>query len=366
MTSYSNKIAALSVIVFLALSGCATARKAETPVAGIKGGLVAVMPIENLSGSTAPLKEVRQAFIARLKARGISVVGDEALETFMARHRIRYTGGLDRMTASLFKDELGVQGVLITSLELYSIFVPPKIAIISRLVTTDSEPEIKWMDDCGSSGDDHRGLLDLGFISDTGKLMDKSLDRLSDSLAAYLNGVMSAKGGGRRRFRPKYYYRSPEFDMGQRYRVVVAPFFNRSGRRFADQIMMLHFVEHLYKIPGMEVVEPGVVRDDLLRHRIVMYEGLSMGDVEAVMITLDADLLFMGRVFDYQDYQGAFGTPKVDFSVQVVDRKIMQIIWSSKSQNEGDEGVFFFDWGRVNTADVLSSEMVDNVIREMR
>ncbi len=168
--------------------------------------------------------------------------------------------------------------------------------------------------------------------------MDKSLERLSDSLAASMAGAAPAKDGGRRKFRPKYYYKSPEFDMDQRYKVAVAPFFNRSGRQNAEEIIMLQFIEHLYEIPGMDVVEPGVVRDQMLRQRVVMNDGLTMSDAEVVMITLDADLIFMGRVFDYQDYQGPAGTPTVDFTVQVIERKNMRQVWSSKSRNEGRPG----------------------------
>lgn len=365
MTNYLNKIVILSAIIFLALPGCAATREAVAPDVGIKGAMVAVLPIENLSGTAAPFKEIRQAYITKLTARGITVVDDNTLDGFMARHRVRFTGGIDRETASLFKSEIGVQGVLITSLELYNSFVPPRIAIVSRLVSTGPGPEIKWMDDCGISGDDHRGLLDLGLIQDVGKLTEKCLDRLSGSLAASLAGIAPAEGGSGK-FWPKYYFKSPEFDMDHKYKVAVAPFFNRSGRRNADEIIMLQFVEHLSRIPGMEVIEPGFVRADLLRNRVVMDEGMSMGDVEVVMITLDADLLFMGRVFDYQDFQGSFGAPKVDFTVQAVERKKMQVVWSSKSRNAGNDGVFFFDSGMVSTADKLASEMVYNVIRAMR
>jgi len=402
-TSYLNKIAALSAIVFLVLSGCAATRKqaaapapgateekaiiptplnegmlraagaseeyiqthAVRPAGAVQNALVAVLPIENLSGAVAPLNEMRRAYIEKLKARGIAVLSDDVLDSFMAKHRVRFTGGIDRNISSLFANEIGVRDVLITSLELYNTQVPPKIAIVSRLVMTGPEPAIKWMDDSGRSGDDSRGLLDLGYISDAGKLMEKSLDRLSESLAASLAGVAPAKYD-RRKFRPKYYYKSPKFDIGKRYRVVVAPFFNRSGRRNAEEIIMLQFIESLYSIPGIEVVEPGVVRENLLRQRVVMNEGLTLSDAEVVMITLEADLIFMGRVFDYRDYQGPFGAPIVDFTVQVIERKSMQEVWSSKSRNEGDQGVFFFDRGKVETADGMTSEMVGNVIREMR
>ena len=403
-TSYLNKIAALSAIAILVLSGCAATRKQAaapapgtteekaiipTPLnegmlraagaseeyirthavrpadTGLKNALVAVLPVENLSGTIAPLNEMRRAYIEKLKARGIDVLSDDVLEGFMAKHRVRFTGGIDRNISSLFASEIGVRDVLITSLELYSTPVPPKIAIVSRLVMTGPEPTIKWMDDSGRSGDDSRGLLDLGYITDAGKLMDKSLDRLSDSLASSIAGAAPAKDD-RRKFRPQYYYRSPQFDMDKRYRVLVAPFFNRSGRRDAEEIIMLQFIEHLYGIPGIDVVEPGVVRDHLLRQRVVMNDGLTMSDAEVAMISLEADLIFMGRVFDYEDYQGPAGTPKVDFTVQVIDRKSRRQVWSSKSRNEGDQGVFFFDRGRVETADGMASEMVGNVIRKMR
>jgi hypothetical protein len=405
LTSYLNKITALFVITLLILSGCATGRKQASATApGITGekaviptplnegmlraagapeeyiethavrptgarlkkaSLVAVLPIENLSGSEAPLVEIRRAYIDKLKARGIAVIGDNVLEGFMSKHRLRFTGGIGRVVSSAFAKELGVQGVLITSLELYTTNVPPKISIVSRLVATGPKPQIKWMDDSGSSGDDHRGLLDLGLITDAGKLMDKSLSRLSDSLAESLSGEAPAEEHGARRFRPIYFYKSPDFDLDQRYSVAVAPFFNRSDRRNAEEIVMLQFIEHLYNIPGLEVIEPGVVREDLLRHRVVMDEGLNLGDLEIMTITLDADLIFMGRVFDYQDYQQS-GTPKVDFTVQVVERKDRKIVWSSKSRNEGNQGVFFFDFGMIRTADKMASEMVDNVVREMR
>ena len=44
------------------------------------------------------------------------------------------------------------------------------------------------------------------------------------------------------------------------------------------------------------------------------------------------------------------GIPKVEFSTRVFDMKTRQIVWSSSSYNQGDDGVFFFNLGKVNTA----------------
>ena len=47
---------------------------------------------------------------------------------------------------------------------------------------------------------------------------------------------------------------------------------------------------------------------------MITQEGVSLTDADAIFSTLDADLM-SGKVNEYQDYQGTFGNPKVDFSV---------------------------------------------------
>jgi hypothetical protein len=72
---------------------------------------------------------------------------------------------------------------------------------------------------------------------------------------------------------------------------------------------------------------------------------------------LNIDLILAANVNVYLDYQGVFGQPKVDFFVQLIERKSRSVVWSSVSHNEGDDGVFFFDRGKVNTAHAMASQM---------
>jgi len=91
--------------------------------------------------------------------------------------------------------------------------------------------------------------------------------------------------------------------------------------------------------------------------RMIVPEGISLADADALFATLNVDLVLAADVNEYQDYQGVFGTPKVDFFVQLIERKSRNVIWSSVSHNEGDDGVFFFDRGRVNTAHAMATQM---------
>ena len=87
-----------------------------------------------------------------------------------------------------------------------------------------------------------------------------------------------------------------------------------------------------------------------------MQAGPSLDNVDLISAksSLGADLVFSGTVFDYQDVAG---TPKVDFSMKIMNPRSRKMVWSSRSHNTGEEGVYFFDIGRIYTAHRLASEM---------
>jgi hypothetical protein len=68
---------------------------------------------------------------------------------------------------------------------------------------------------------------------------------------------------------------------------------------------------------------------------------------------------------DYRDYKSAWGKAKVDFSSQLIERKNRMVVWSSMSYNDGEEGVYFFDLGKVNTAHGLTKRMIQSIGEEL-
>lgn len=320
---------------------------------------IAVFPMENLTGTRAPVKEIRESLIHLLRARGFGILDDETLDKFILRNRIRYIGGVDDATARAFGRETSAKGVLIASLELRSEANPPKMALISRLVSTGDHPTILWADGVGLAGDDSPGILGIGLIEDPKVLLQKALESLADSLTgSVLEKKREPAGEARKKFRPKIAYRFPEIAQGKKYKVAVLPFFNKSIRKYGGEIIQLQFITNLQEFESMEVVEPGLVRQEFLKMRIIMDQGVSLPDAEAIFATLEADFVVSGDLITYQDYEGIQGTPKVDFSVVFVDGKGKRVVWSSTSYNTGDDGVFFFDRGRVNTAHVMAAQMI--------
>lgn len=357
-TSSSSRVARAGPawLAAILLGACAGPRVAPPP----PRGRVAVLPPANLSGAAAPAQELRIVLEAALRERGVDLVEPAVLEEFLARHRLRYTGGLDRAAALAAEAELGVVGVLVTTIELFRPSDPPKLGVVQRLVSVGSEPAILWIDGSGHTGDESPGAFDLGLIADLPTLRAKVFRELAASLASFLAGTgpRASACAGARRYEPKSRFRSHLMEPGAPRTVAVLPFLNETPRRNAGELLALEFARQLEAAGNFRVVEPGLVRDELLRYRIVMEKGVSLDTARITSELLHADLVVAGAVRDYQDA----AVPKVDFTALVLDRQNSEILWQSSSNNLGDDGVFFFDLGMESTAAGLACRMVRRVV----
>ena len=346
-------VGAAGLAGFLLIAG------ARQAAAGDKISNIAVFPAENLTGGQAAAEDVRQFLVGSLVTNGFAVVRVEALEEFMARHRVRYAAGIDAATAERLRAELKVDAVLFPSVELAMASVPPKVALMARLVSIAASPAVVWADDVGLAGDDAPGFFELGVVNDFQVLANRALERLSGSLVRYLKaGQPAADVKAASKFRPKSSYRGLEMERGKTYSVAVAPFVNLSARRNAGEILALLFTRHLSGLGPFRVVDAGVTRRQFLDARIIMDGGISISDAETIGALLDADFILGGRVIRYDDYEGAGGKASVDFSAVLVERKSRKVVWSSHSYNEGSDGVSVFERGTSRTAHAMATQMV--------
>lgn len=326
---------------------------------------IAIFIPQNLSGKSAPLKELQESLIRGITSSGIPVLDDASLNRFMTRHRIRYSGGIDSESALALKNEEKIDAVLVTAVELYDEDYPPKVGVISRLVSTGEGAEILWAESVEISGDDSPGVLGLGLISDPEELREKAVQSLVDSVMRYFSGEKAEAKSVNRRFAPKFFYQSTAFSGDRKYTVGIVPFLNASDRKYAGEIITLHFLTELVRSGRFNVVELGVVRQKLLHMRIIMPWGMTLTDADYVSLNLDADMILSGTVLSYENLSGSTGIPKVDFSVVAIERMSKSVILSSKSYNRGDDGVFFFDRGKVNSAGRLAAYMVRSLVEDI-
>jgi hypothetical protein len=140
------------------------------------------------------------------------------------------------------------------------------------------------------------------------------------------------------------------------------PFVNRSRNPFAADLLGLDFLNHLSTAPEFQVLEPGLIEEQLLNHRMILPQGASQ-DTAYILFSLmaDVDLLLSGQVLEYET--GA--APRVSFTSKLIHRRDEEIVWTSSSSNDGNDGELLFQLGKIKTANELASRMTRTTVRHM-
>lgn len=356
-SSTRRRLAGLCAV--LGLVACASGQPGRREEGVSLRSRIAVFPTLSLVGGAAPVKRFGGAVERALRARGIEVVAEPELQAFLARHRVRYTGGIDGPTALAIREELGVEAVAIASVDLYAEVGVPRFGMTLRLVSTEEEPSILWMDGWARAGDDSPGLFGLGVTSSVDPLEREALAELTRSLASFLEKRRAPErcpAEGRLKPRLRYLHRLRPTEGVPR--VAVLPLHNESDRRDAGEVVALQLVKHLAATGAFRVLEPGVVRSDLLRFRVVMEGGVTY---EAARVALGAqrvDVVVAGTVF-------AYGERGTEFTVTAIQTWDNRVVWESRSSGRGEPRMMLFGLGRLSTAEAVACAMARAVVEEM-
>ena len=358
-TSSSSSVRATLIVALVAsFEGCAAAHATAHRRAPLR---FALLPTHGLSGARAPLREVRRSLEEALKAEGIELVGRKDLEAFLARGRIRHTGGIDGVAGAGADEALDVDGVLVSSVLEWRSSFPPKFGLSLRVVSAEPWPRILWMRSVSRSGDEAPGVFDLGIVRDVQILKKRVTAELAHALSERLDGVGTdiAQCPGDSHFTPQVNVRRGALVPSTEPRVVaVLPFRNHSQRRDAGQLMALQFVAQIAAMDGLTALEPGVIRRELLAKRIIMEDGIGLDQARLIEGLVGADFVLTGTVFEYEEHGESGGVPHVDFSAMMLNRRAEDTLWQVASHHRGDDPVYAFKVGSVRTAPQLSCEMV--------
>lgn len=135
---------------------------------------ITMLPFENISENPSATKIVSELVKKELNGKGwILITKDEAVEDFLAKRRIRYTGGITKLTVKEMGKIFGADSVMVGSINQFSaINGKMSVSITARLVGT-IDGNILWADTLCYTSHDFSGLLGLGAITSINALTSR-------------------------------------------------------------------------------------------------------------------------------------------------------------------------------------------------
>jgi TolB-like protein len=212
---------------------------------------VAILPFDNYTTDPIAVKFMLDRIRAELAARGVRVAPDEDVERFLSSRRIRKTDSVTRLAAREMEKELGVDAILVGSVDGYSDYGNEVRAGVTARLVGAADCNIFWADTAAYAGRDFEGVLGLGRITTMDGITDVTVKALLRDVPARFP-IMKL---------------SP-FEVG---RVALTPSVGRAGEKISVKVNIVAvgsdpmdtrgpFASLSLKLPSSPPAEPVAVR----------------------------------------------------------------------------------------------------------
>jgi len=133
------------------------------------------------------------------------------------------------------------------------------------------------------------------------------------------------------------YYASEAVGLGYVKRIVVLPFENHSGTKFAEERFRDVVTTEILSRGLFDIVEKGeaqrFLREELVRKE---QENLDLATAQRLGEDLHVEAYLAGSVGEYTEKQnGVYSYPLVSATLRLVDVKTGQIIWQASDSESG-------------------------------
>ena len=184
---------------------------------------IIILPFTNYTDSPNAVIAVTDAVRNELAKTGWQFASDSsAVEDFLAKRRIRYTGGVTRLMVREMGRVLNADAVMVGSVDLFSEESDEAVVGATLRLVDAADGNIIWADSLSYTGRDFEGIFELGII----KSADSLSSRVAASLVKGMPGDFHRKDGA---------YLSPFEAAG----VVTTPPVARTGDNIRVSIRML-------------------------------------------------------------------------------------------------------------------------------
>jgi TolB-like protein len=311
-------------------------RPTSQPPAGLR---TALLPFENNSGSRGAVKVIMPMVRDYLIRSGYRLLDTHEIEEFLVRNRIRRTGEISW-------EDLVVVGAV----EVFSEIDQPQTGLSCRFVDP-VDGHVLWAESIGLAGDDFTTILGFGTVQSLDVLAIKAVESLFRTIGKIRVGE-----------EPRLFV---SHQAKKEFKVALLPFENLSGRRAAGRIILNVFVARLAMQSPYGVVEPGEVREQLIRLKVRYLETLGADTISELGREVAADYLLLGTVLDYREEIKEGYPPRVATHLRLVDVENGRAVWAGGTSMTGDDSIIVLDLGEIRSIIPLAEKAADKLIKNM-
>jgi TolB-like protein len=167
-----------------------------------------------------------------------------------------------------------------------------------------------------------------------------------------LSSVLASAGCGNK---PQY-YQGDIASIAPGTRVAVLPLVNFSREERAPDIVGAALVVELLATNRFTVVDPGLVEQAVLDHRLRLTDRLPLETLQKVGKDLGVEYVFVGSVNEFAMVpKSSESVPTLSFALRMVQCSTGVILWAATHSKRGDDAESMFELGRVETLEELSA-----------
>ena len=347
-------ILSFSFLIFTTNIGCSTTQEEQTfsdvpegQIQGVKPSgkdlrpKIALFPLENFSEDRNAFAYVMPLLREKLEEKGVSVIDEDSLDSFLLKWRVRSTGYISNDLARKAGEALHIEAIFVGSINSFYDGKNPRVGFSARLVSS-SDGSIIWAEHAAATGEDYTGLLGLGRIDNIEDLTAKVMDKLLDSFSLT----------------------SPYKEKELTYTIAVMPFKNKSKIKGAGMMATYLFITELFKDKRFEPIEYGEVRRLVVSIRVRSKGELDYIKTETISETSGVDGILVGTVEHYSEEVGT-APPETLISARLIDARKERILWYDGYVYRGDDGISVFDWGRIRLAENVACKVVEKLVKDL-
>lgn len=304
---------------------------------------VALIPFTNYSQVSSAYDELIPWITVSVWKKVGPLYNEKSLRRYLRSNRIRLNGKLSPTQAAKLKEDLGIDYVVLGSINYFYRSNQIEIGLAYRIVDLASMKVLNTGYQAITS-EDGVHLFDLNKIDSTYYLnFFVRKDIFKDISLIELDSLSN----------------QPD----KKYKAAIVGFDNNSDFLRAGEIVSSELISVLYE-KGFDLLEPGVVDELMAQNQVAYRGGVDLDIIAKLQEEYDVDLIVTGTVdgFQYTSGQNFQNSCYADFSISFIDTHSGRLMNIYNKDKRGTDSEFLFQLNRKIALGQVSTDLLKEMI----